>query len=61
MITYTPVRLSPVYSFDHYDPIVAEVASVGGMKRENAIAWAQKAYGVDAAIQNDITREVEVV
>jgi hypothetical protein len=63
---YTPVKLADIFVYadgirDLHQADVSERASVCGMTREKAIAYARAAYGEDAAIENDETREVEEV
>lgn len=61
---YTPVKMAAIYVTacgvsDLNQADIEERAPVCGMTREQAIAYARAAYGEDAGIENDETREVE--
>ena len=55
MTTFTPCRVN----LDGTES--DELAPVCNMTREDAIQWARAAYGDDAGIQDDTTRDVEWV
>lgn len=63
--TYTPIKFAPIYATvrgviaDQAD--IEERAPICGLSKEKAIAYAKAAYGEDAGIENDETREWEVV
>lgn len=62
---YTPIKFAQIVATVRGvvagQAEVEERAPVCGMKRENAIAYAREAYGDDAGIENDDTRELEAV
>jgi hypothetical protein len=63
---YTPVKMAEIFVTargvaDLHQADVEERAPVCGMVREKAIAYAKAAYGEEAGIENDETREVEEV
>jgi hypothetical protein len=65
-VYYTPVKVAQIFVTAHgvtdlFQADVEERAPVCGMTREKAIAYAKAAYGEDAGIENDETREVEDV
>lgn len=66
MQTYTPVKMAQIFVTargiaDFHQADIEERAPVCGLSREKAIAYALAAYGEDAGIENDDTREVEDV
>jgi hypothetical protein len=63
---FTPVKLAEILVSargvaDLHQADIAERAPVCGMTRDAAADYARRAYGVDAAIENDETRELEPV